>query len=75
MSKEYDIKTVQDFLKVPEDRIVDCLAEFKEGLDIARPFIEMSEILGQKGVDIFPQFTWIDDGEKNKTIHVELEEN
>lgn len=69
--KEYDIKTVQDFLKVPEDRIADCLAEFKEGLDIARPFIEISEMLGTD--NIFPQFTWIDDGEKNKTIHVELE--
>jgi len=71
-SPEYVIATVGDFLKVPEDRQADCLAEFADFLDVARGLVEITEIAGEMvGADATAQigpFTWIDDGKKNRTI-------
>ena len=36
MKKEYEIKTLSDFLKIPNDRIDDCLAEFKVMIETAK---------------------------------------
>ena len=71
---EYHIATVSDFLKVPEDRQADCLAEFADFLGMARSIVEMAEIAGEViGMDAAAQigpFIWIDDGKKNRTIRI-----
>ena len=71
---EYVIATVGDFLKVPEDRQADCLAEFADFLGMARDIVELAAIAGEVvGVDAAAQigpFTWIDDGKKNRTIRI-----
>ncbi len=69
--KEYEIKTIDDFLKVPADRIDDCLAEFKTWYEVTQPLesliIEVSKTLNGGAVEMkFNRgFTWIDDGNKN----------
>jgi hypothetical protein len=73
-ASEYVIATVVDFLKVPEDRQADCLAEFADFLGVARGIVELASIAGEiVGADAAAQigpFTWIDDGKKNRTIRI-----
>jgi len=71
---QYVISTVGDFLKVPEDRQADCLAEFADFLGMARGIVELSSIAGEivgtdSATEIGP-YTWIDDGKKNRTIRI-----
>lgn len=76
MSNEYRIETVQDFIKIPFDKIDICIEEFKEGLKYAKELEtrtkELTEILGgafkSDGVE-FKGFTWIDDGKTDKTYN------
>lgn len=56
MATEYQIDTVADFEKVPDDRICDCLQEFVICLLKAR------EIRKQKPRLSFHGMAWIDDG-------------
>jgi hypothetical protein len=73
--QEYVIATVGDFMKVPEDRQADCLAEFADFLDTARGTVELAglvcELVGavRAAVQIGP-FTWIDGGKKKRTIRI-----
>jgi len=71
---QYVIATVGDFLKVPEDRLADCLSEFVDFLGMARGIVELASIAGEVvGVDAaaqFGPFIWIDDGKKNRTIRI-----
>ncbi len=68
----YVIATVADFLKVPEARQAECLAEFADFIATARGIVELAGIAGEGvGVDAAAQigpYTWIDDGKKNRTI-------
>lgn len=73
----YEIKTVSDFLQVPEDRIEFCLAEFLECIRTFWGFYRIIEaITEQDGVAMqpdfadFPSFTWIDDGAKNQYLDI-----
>ena len=78
MASEYIIETVNDFLKVPEDKIDLCLSEFKEALNISRLMMEIAAIgyecthgeKPQSPLAMMPYFKWIDDGEKNITITI-----
>lgn len=65
----YVIATVDDFLKVPEDRIRDCLLEFADYLNIVRWATEAAS--GLCDVEAGP-FTWIDDGKQDRTIGISL---
>mgnify|MGYP000406845888 CR=1 FL=1 len=38
----YAITCLQDFLKIPADRLEDCLKDFKVGTDIMRPIYELA---------------------------------
>lgn len=71
-NKNYYIKNVMDFLKVPEDRITDCLKEFADFLKLLRPLYELSgkisETLGEETPIEILDFVWIDDGLKNRTV-------
>lgn len=62
---EYEIKTVADFLKVPEDRIGQCLAEFEGWLRLARSDQTdglLRTLLGANGKFLNDCFYWRDDG-------------
>lgn len=80
--KEYKIETIQDFLKVPEDRIDDCLVEFKEFLEMLRAMYTVAEISAKTlGLDCsnedllrFCAFEWVDDGKRDVEINIEATE-
>ena len=61
----YPINTIHDFATVPEDRLDDCLRDFRLFLRMMRP---LSDLLGTQFV---PAFTWVDDGEKNVRITID----
>lgn len=54
MSQEYEITTVEDFQRVPDDRLADCLQEFVLCLLDTRT-------LQKQGLGL-RSFVWIDDG-------------
>jgi hypothetical protein len=72
---EYVIETVDDFLKVPEDRQAACIAEFADFLAIARGLDEaVASLSGIFGAAVHPRigpFIWIDDGKKDRTISIQ----
>ena len=71
-AKEYTIKTLEDFLTVPEDRLEDCLKEFKSFIEILRPIKDLIKATGDTfGVEagaIAEAFVWIDDDKGNVTV-------
>lgn len=72
----YEIKTVQDFLLVPADRLEACLSEFRDYLEYARDIMELAklagEIVGAKETESsVGSFNWTDDGIRKGTIHIE----
>jgi hypothetical protein len=62
--KTYHIETVADFLKVPQDRLDDCLAEFRTVLRCVEPFEALT------GAEIVPSFTWVDDGNRHISVDI-----
>ena len=56
--KQYEIKTVQDFLKVPEEKLGHCLQEFTLFIASIYPY----KPLFDTGA-VIPAFVWIDDGQ------------
>ena len=81
MSKQYEISHISDFLKLPEDKMIKCLDELKENLAGIKAVVETSNLMAEiSGVEqppmseIFPKFTWVDDGEDKVTIAVKVAE-
>jgi len=77
---KYEIKTVKDFLKVPPERMEECLTEFRDFLDMARTTTEACKVLGQligsEPPETFVQaFIWRDDGERKGTLRLTVEQN
>jgi len=75
---EYEIKTVQDFLKVPADRMEECLTEFRDFLDLSRETVEACKVVGKLlGTEppetIVQAFIWSDDGERKGTLRLTVE--
>lgn len=71
----YVIKDANDFLNVPEDRIDDCLEEFKTYLSMVRTLKKEQEIFF-KGLSIpklLSGFTWVDDGREDITANISIE--
>jgi len=68
--KRYMIKTLDDFLGVPDDRIDQCLKEFAIFIYTAR-FVASSaeEACGKKVVEV-GGFEWIDDGDLDVSIQL-----
>ena len=65
----YEIRTVRDFLAVPEDRIAECLREFAIVLEMARAGIGLMDAVSDEVTkpgairwQLDETFTWIDDG-------------
>ncbi|MEX3764491.1 hypothetical protein [Paraburkholderia phenoliruptrix] len=67
-NKEYPIKSLEDFLMVPEDKIDACLSDFKTWLSLARQSAPVTALLQAiapaeiSAVFATHSFTWIDDG-------------
>lgn len=75
-AKQYIIQTVQDFLLVPEDRMEDCLKEFRDYLGYARSVSEIvkltAEVIGAKdSKTTIGSFNWTDDGIRKGTLIME----
>lgn len=75
---EYKIESLDDFRKIPEDKIDKCLKEFATGLKLRKRMENLMNVIGEnlsgidKTVDLtIPRFIWIDDKEKKLTIHLQ----
>ena len=74
---EYHIVKVQDFLKVPEDRLEECLHEFRDYLETVRKVTALSleawKRLGVKEPETeIGCFNWCDDGIRKATLQIEI---
>lgn len=74
----YEIAHVRDFLKVPADRRGACLEEFKDFLGLSDAMMKAADAIADAvGADkpggSVESFTWIDDGESNRTINIATE--
>ena len=74
MADKYKIKTVNDFLAIPEDKLEKCLDEFKVAVLATKAMVDLENAIGQvvgvKEVVFMPSFTWVDDEANNITINV-----
>lgn len=69
---EYQLNTFNDFLKVPADRIEQCLEEFKEAVLVAHAANELAKAAGDsKGAEL-THLVWKDDGKEALTLNVEI---
>ena len=74
--KEYEIRTLTDFAKVPPERLAQCLSEFAGWVNMAREVAEAQELLRDltgdpEGVLLMDCFHWIDDSEPGlKAINI-----
>lgn len=66
MIKEYKINNIEDFTNVPDDRLDDCLIDFKQYIILLKEFKKEDKNLKS-------EFIWIDDGEhKIKEIIIDI---
>ena len=63
----YTIATLRDFLLIPEDRLSECLYEFKSWLACTN---FMAGLHGDPDRLIIPPFIWCDDGLKNLSVSI-----
>lgn len=70
MSKQYEIKTIEDMMKVPADKIDEFAVDLVEFLKMAADAQAISKILGVK---VPMSFTWIDDGKHDRQITFKVE--
>ncbi len=73
---EYTIKSLEDFYKIPEDKIDECLKDFKVWLELGRAINEFQEMIGLNFIER-AGFVWIDDnqtGVRNIQISVQIKE-
>ncbi|MBF6687479.1 hypothetical protein HN258_04760 [Acinetobacter baumannii] len=66
MSNKYKIESLGDFLKIPADRIKDCLAELGDHLFAMRQTIDNFGV-EPTGNEV-KSFTWEDDGKQDLAI-------
>ena len=68
----YEIATLADFVKVPQDRLCDCLAEFAAFVELIGDIEAMLQDASKAtriNIALKPSvFTWIDDGRYDSTI-------
>jgi hypothetical protein len=57
----YEIKTVEDFMEVPPERLADCLSEFIDYLHFMRNTPQLAKEVGVRIEPVYV-FNWIDDG-------------
>jgi hypothetical protein len=87
-SPKYEISSVADFLKVPENRIEECLKDFAKFVELARATQGLldavtEQVVLDNNLDLRDgdltwecnKFTWIDDGENKATITIGFRED
>lgn len=67
---KYEIRTVADFQKVPDERLDVCLDEFADFVRLSRVTVALFSSLA--GVSGGETFHWIDDGERRVTVRLEV---
>lgn len=62
--KEYMIKTVEDLLQIPPEKVDACLADMKTWLDFLRKFIVIQSTIPKDMMEVGREegFCWVDDG-------------
>lgn len=68
MSNQYRIEQLGDFLKVPADRIHDCMKELADHFQALRQTLDNFGLEAQG--DELKKFTWQDDGKQDLTLKV-----
>lgn len=59
--KEYEITAIADLLKVPDDKLDDCLADLKIWLGVRKTYDELPDVFREL-VTLQDTMTWKDDG-------------
>ena len=73
MIKKYRIEKLSDFLSVPEDRLSTCLSEFQDALETMHTLTVMTQTIDSRTPPVtMDQWTWIDDGRKDRNIRLNL---
>lgn len=63
---EYLIETVNDFRKIPDDRLDDCLKEFGQLLKKIDNYVPPTN----RTLYVMPYFKWIDDNKQNISVEI-----
>ena len=76
--REYVFERIEDLLKVPQDRLPDCLEELAEHLDLVREAVEVARAFGKAcggdGSVTLGPFVWVDDGRRHRTVTIRVRE-
>lgn len=70
MSNRYEIKTINDLLRVPPERLHDCLAELRTSLEICHAMAALAAACApteEVKVEL-PSWTWIDDAKREQVL-------
>ena len=68
--KQYEIKTIDDLLRVPPERLKECLAELETSIQICHAMKALTSA-GAPTAEVkveLPSWTWIDDGKLNQNL-------
>ena len=68
--KQYEIKTIDDLLRVPPNRLKDCLAELETSIQICHAMAALTSA-GAPTAEVkveLPSWTWIDDGKRDQNL-------
>jgi hypothetical protein len=68
MSEKYRIDCFDDFLKVPPERVGDCLAEICEAIELGCNLKTIQDAIAPDKPFHFTGFEWTDDGKKDSKI-------
>ncbi len=80
MSNRYEIKTIDDLLRVPPNRLHDCLAELETSIRICHAMQALAAAGApteqvKVGLKVgLPSWTWIDDGKNDVYVESKREE-
>lgn len=67
--KQYEITTIADLLKVPDDKLDECLADLKLWLDIRRTHEKLPEVFREM-LSMSNTMVWNDDGVRGISINI-----
>jgi hypothetical protein len=77
MSKAYEIQTIDDMLKIPEERFDTFYEEFKAFIEMTRATVNLidicAEATGVKAPTQALKMVWKDDGKKNIDIVLDVQ--
>jgi hypothetical protein len=73
MSKTYNLKTIKEIEDIITEENIECFkTDFCSWLDILIKMKEINKTSEEFFIEISGSFKWIDDGENNKTITIQI---